>query len=633
MGAVYNEKICCACGSTFLPTSPKQKSCGSKECRAVVRRKAERNRYSVLLTKLDRKCTICNISFITTDTRQIYCGSMECIKEGRRRKQGGKEKTPRHDSKRFDFEKVKTIFEEAGYRLEQTCYVNNSVPIKCVCPEGHHVALSLANMKVGKRCVHCFHQKQKMTIEEVSSIFAESGYKVLQDYYEISYAPIKCMCPEGHETTLTWNKFQIGRRCKVCSTNAKKYTFSSVKEIFESEGYTLLQDFYVNAKVPIKCRCPKGHEIQIRPSGFMLDRHSRCGVCSIDERRIPIGDVKAYFEKEGCVVKQDFYLNARCPIKYICPKGHEAQTSWDNFYNKGKRCGICSTPFSRAEKEICSYVKSIHTGEVYENSRQIIPPYELDIFIPAKKIAIEYCGLYWHSEVEGEKARSYHYDKMMACAGQGIRLITVFEDEYINRPEVVKSRIMNAIGLCPRRFFARKCEVKEISKEVSSKFLLGNHLQGNSNSIIGFGLFSGEELLQVFTMGYVARHHTSVDGKYLELKRFASFPGVSVVGGASKLFSVAKKYAIEEGFTHIKSYCDMRYANITKPVYEDLGFVLQTFTKYTPHYIKEGIRYRNQGLRKTPEERITGKTEWELRREQGYDRIWDCGHRTYVYKL
>jgi hypothetical protein len=68
-------------------------------------------------------------------------------------------------------------------------------------------------------------------------------------------------------------------------------------------------------------------------------------------------------------------------------------------------------------------------------------------------------------------------------------------------------------------------------------------------------------------------------------------------------------------------------------VYEALGFILKTYTKYTPHYIKDNVRFRNQGLRKTPEERLTGKTEWELRKEEGYDRMWDCGHRTYVMKL
>ena len=117
------------------------------------------------------------------------------------------------------------------------------------------------------------------------------------------------------------------------------------------------------------------------------------------------------------------------------------------------------------------------------------------------------------------------------------------------------------------------------------------------------------------------------------MKRFACLPGISVVGGASKLFKHALKYLKSGGFEYVKSYCDMRFANIFNPVYEKLGFTLQTYTKYTPHYVKGQKRYRNQGLRKTPEERLTGKTEWGLRREQGYDRLFDCGHRTYIYEI
>jgi len=108
---------------------------------------------------------------------------------------------------------------------------------------------------------------------------------------------------------------------------------------------------------------------------------------------------------------------------------------------------------------------------------------------------------------------------------------------------------------------------------------------------------------------------------------------ISVVGGFSKLFKYIINYCVNNGYGFIKSYCDMRYANIFNPVYEKVGFNLDGFTKYTPHYIKSGFRYRNFSLRKTIEERKTAKTEFELRREQGYDRIWDCGHRTYLYKI
>jgi len=150
---------------------------------------------------------------------------------------------------------------------------------------------------------------------------------------------------------------------------------------------------------------------------------------------------------------------------------------------------------------------------------------------------------------------------------------------------------------------------------------------------VAFGLFYNDTLVQVLSLGHLSRSHAGKGGNFIELKRLASLPNLIVVGGASKLFAAAKKWSVENGYTHIKSYCDMRWANQLKPVYETLGFELVGETKYTPHYFRGQKRYRNQTLRKTPTERLTRKTEWELRQEQGFDRIWDCGHRSYVYNL
>ena len=275
--------------------------------------------------------------------------------------------------------------------------------------------------------------------------------------------------------------------------------------------------------------------------------------------------------------------------------------------------------------------------QVSHNNRSLIAPLELDIYVPSKKLAIEYCGLYWHSEIAGGKPRNYHRMKLDMCTERGVRLITIFEDEYLNKPDVVKSRIANALGCIEKRIYARECTVSIIDNSTANVFLDRYHLQGRSRAKVSFGLFFDGELLQVLTLGSVSRGHASKVNGYkvemLELKRFSSKPYVVVVGGAGKLFSAAKKFAISNGFNYIKSYSDSRYANVTSSVYDTLGFSCVGETKYTPHYILNNTRFRNQSLRKTPEERLTGKTEWELRSEQGYDRIWDCGHKTYLYEL
>ena len=62
------------------------------------------------------------------------------------------------------------------------------------------------------------------------------------------------------------------------------------------------------------------------------------------------------------------------------------------------------------EKEIINFIKSIYDGEIIENNRHIISPMELDIYIPQKNLAIEFNGLYWHSELFRDK--NYHFDKI-----------------------------------------------------------------------------------------------------------------------------------------------------------------------------------------------------------------------------
>jgi hypothetical protein len=355
-----------------------------------------------------------------------------------------------------------------------------------------------------------------------------------------------------------------------------------------------------------------------------------------------VDNIYSYVAKFGYKLLSDKYINNTSKIKLLCPEGHEWETNFHNFKDNGVRCLYCyleNNYTSRPEQKLVDYfIENYPDIKFIHNDRKQITPLELDLYFLGQKIGIEVCGLYWHSEVSGGKQRIYHYNKMMKCYEKGIRLITVFEDEIRDKFDIVISRILQALGLIPVKIYARKCEVREIDNKLANKFLAEYHLQGKSGAKKRWGLFYKDKLLQVLTVGSISRKHAgklrhNSSANLLELKRLASLPEVNVVGGAGKLFSRARKYALDEGFTHIKSYCDTRYSNPFNPVYEILGFKKINYTKYTPHYVKNGVRYRNQGLRKTPEERLTGLTEWELRQAQGYDRIWDTGHITYLYEV
>ena len=418
-----------------------------------------------------------------------------------------------------------------------------------------------------------------------------------------------------------------------CEKNRKKINNRRKEVGRRGQRVEEKKEYYLNNSESIKGKKKKYYRDVLHPNRDVRDGWST--------EKLTYAFVKQFIEKNKYSLLSKEYINTHTKLDLLCPKGHFWSTSFHNFKDCGNECPTCvyKRIKSKPEEEIYDFVCSIISSEnVLDNIRSIIPPYELDIYVPSKNLAIEYCGLYWHSEISGGKDRRYHYNKMKLCNDLGIRLITIFEDEYRDRPLAVKSRIQNALGIGLNRIYARKCDIREISYLVSSVFLAENHLQGKSGARKRWGLFYEEELVSVMSVGTPSRNHTgklkgSPEAKVLELKRFCSKTSTNVVGGVSKLFKRVVKYAEQNKYTHIKSYCDLRYANNFKSVYEILGMEILTKTKYTPYYIKDGNRFRNQGLRKTKKEKMTDLSEWEMRKSQGYDRLWDVGHITYIYVI
>ena len=103
------------------------------------------------------------------------------------------------------------------------------------------------------------------------------------------------------------------------------------------------------------------------------------------------------------------------------------------------RCD-CVKRRSIAEIEISEYVKTIYDRQILTNYRQLTK-FELDVFLPDIKIGFEYNGVYWHSD----KPIDYHLNKTNKCKQLGITLYHIFEYDYINKPNVIKDIIKQAI--------------------------------------------------------------------------------------------------------------------------------------------------------------------------------------------
>lgn len=326
-------------------------------------------------------------------------------------------------------------------------------------------------------------------------------------------------------------------------------------------------------------------------------------------------------------------VTGKTPLAFRCNScGSEKTTKF--YYGRGINCDTCNPTVpafvSGEEQAVFDFITSeLGVANGVQGDRTIIAPYELDMVFPDQRIAIEYCGLYWHSEFSSGKDKNYHAEKLKSASNAGYRLITIFSDEWNTRQNVVKSKLRNIFKKTSQKYYARKLVVRAVNGDDSKQFLNLHHLQGNSSAKINLGLYSDATLvaLMTFSNGRAALNTKSAADEY-ELVRFVT-DGSSVVGGASKLLAhFIKMYNPRK----IVSYADLRWSEGN--VYSTIGFKMLGAPTIGYWYV-DSYQTRHHRYNFTKKQLVDAGhdpllTEWEIMCELGYDRIWDCGHQKFV---
>ena len=298
----------------------------------------------------------------------------------------------------------------------------------------------------------------------------------------------------------------------------------------------------------------------------------------------------------------------------------------------------------KGESSLEGFIKNIldeNNITYVERSRKILDGLELDIYIPSHNIAIECNGVLFHSS-DGlilntpfkPKSPKYHIDKYKKCTEKGIQLLTVWEDQIINTPEIVKSLVLSKLGIFNQRIYARNCELKEIKE--CSKFLKENHIQGSTNSSIKLGLFYKGELVSVMTFSKPSRLSGSkkVDKCRWVLSRFCTKLNTQAIGAAGKLL----KYFIKTyNPTIIDSFASNDISN--GKLYEKLGFKQNGPITEAYWYIGDHnmIRYHRTSFTKLRLKELGfetgGLTERQIMNQLPFHKIYDSGHTKYTLNL
>jgi hypothetical protein len=262
---------------------------------------------------------------------------------------------------------------------------------------------------------------------------------------------------------------------------------------------------------------------------------------------------------------------------------------------------------------------------VVRNTRDVIPPKEIDLWIPEYNLGIEYHGSYWHSE---DRVNNLHYQKAALAKERGIRLIQIFDFELIESLEEIKNILKASLHVFDHKLAARDCEVVTLNTNDARLFCEKNHLQGYAAAKMNYGLLHKQfGLVQLLSFG-----KPRFSKKYQwEIIRSCSKSGHIVMGGLEKLWS---RFIRDNEVMNVITYSDARF--FTGESYTKLGFVYHNHSN-SGYVWSNGVqrvsRYKTQRRKLIENCNDINITESQLMKNKGFHKILDAGNHVYIATL
>lgn len=520
------------------------------------------------------------------------------------------------------------------YEYAKLNYVTSKKKVTITCPEHGDFEQTPNNHRAGCGCPVCGRLATVQAKTDGFQAFlvkarAMHGGKYSYDEgsYILSSRTVSIFCPEHGVFHQLAASHVSGSGCQLCANQAINMglRLSKAKFIEKAVGihgakYDYSATIYNGRTRSVDIVCPQHGQFTQKAN----DHLSGCGCPACwDERRGSDSRLtQGEFVAKAVAMHGDIYDYGKSSysgsdrnVTITCSKHGDFTQVASNHIYVGQGCPKCGlTGPSKPELELLAYVQTI-CPDAIGGDRSLLSGLEIDVLIPSIKVGIEFNGLIWHSERYG-KGREYHQQKTNAAAAAGYRLIHIWEDEWENKRAWCEAFLDRVCGKHGRRLFARKCEIRQIHRDLALPFLATNHLQGARNGA-HVGVFSGEELVAVAT------HATNSIGEH-ELIRWCVKLGVSVVGGFSRVLSHLPK--------GIVSFCDT--AKHTGDGYLAAGWVLKSETAPMYYYTDGRVRIGRQRFQKKKLIKLgagCGGTEREMAKELGFYQIGGLKQLKFVF--
>jgi predicted Zn-ribbon and HTH transcriptional regulator len=598
--------------------------------------------YVKALEKLEVVCPTHGSFFAKPNSLYRGSGCPKCAvdkvgRKSRLRLEDVKKDLLRIHGDKITFPKIETEFVDSHSKLTVNCNVH-----------GESGKVSVQELKKTSGCPKCGYLARSNNIRITSEGFKKrvsekhgvSLIPHMHTYTSLS-ADVRVSCLKHGAFTTKASSLYRGYGCKKCANeaNGKKRSFSEdeIRRALVGKPVSLIRLYKTKRGTQALMLCQEHGEYKTQAASIMAGRG--CLKCSAKIRGLKTVVCFDEFISRAKVIHGDKYTYCRDRYTSIsegvvvtCKDHGEFTQRGSDHIHKGSGCPACGVlKDSKPQIEISKFIERFGY-ETVRNYKFSDSKHEIDVFIPELKIAIEYNGIYFHTQ-QFRKSSGYHIEKTKLAAKHGIRLVHLFSDEWENNQLACESYLMNLIGVRSQfSKYARKCEIGDVTQDIANDFYTANHIQGACWHGINVGLFDKNVLIALMTFSKKASGRKVLGSGDWELVRFAS--SENVVGGASRLF---KALLNKTRADRVISFSDNRL--FSGGVYERMRFTKDIV--YPPNYAyvdRNGSqrlhksRFQHKHLKTLLGDAYDPtKTEKENCESAGYYRIYDCGLTRWVW--
>lgn len=357
------------------------------------------------------------------------------------------------------------------YDYQNVIYKNANTKVEIICKQhGSFWQIPSSHLLAACGCPICGFERTAVCQRDTKEGFVQKATAIHGDKYlygkfvyvtRNSKSIITCRV-EGHgdflqraSDHLSGNGCQICGREKLSETQSLGYEsfVSKAGEIHKDKNYSYERFVYVNAHTKGLISCNKdGHgEFAQTPNNHLYSGKG-CPKCFGNEKFTTEKFVMLAKALHGD--KYDYsgvnYVNMHTKVLIACNEiNHGVFEQEPNSHLDGQGCPKCSCGnISKPEIELFDFIKR-HAADAVQKDKTVLGAgrHEVDVLVPSLKLAVEFNGVFFHS-VDNPFRQipvDYHFDKREKALANGIRLVSIWEDEWIKDREVTENKLLTIL--------------------------------------------------------------------------------------------------------------------------------------------------------------------------------------------